>query len=96
MVFFLDGHWSELPYQQEILKRLSEQSVPIVFINVERYDSFQNDYGLIDDYLRANYRIAGDSNFGAFVADPPVFRVMVQRDLTPSRTHERWQLPCFQ
>ena len=96
MAVFFGGHWSEISFQQQTLRRLSEQAVPIVFIDVGRYDRFKDDYELIDDYLRANYLIAGDSNFGASDADPPAYRVMVQRGLTPRRTHERWQLPCFQ
>jgi len=96
MVVFFGGHWSETPFQQRILSRLRHQSVPIVFIEMATYDDFRHAYELIDDYLRANYRIAGESNLGNPDTGEHGYRVMVRKELTPSRTYERWQLPCFQ
>ena len=96
MVVFFGGHWSETPFQQQILSRLRRQSVPIVFIEMATYDDFRHAYELIDDYLRANYHIAGESDLGDPFAGEHGYRVMVRKDLTPRRTYEPWQLPCFQ
>ena len=95
MVVFFGGHWSDRLFQRRILSQLREESVPIVIIETGSYPQFRQDYDLVDNYIRAKYRIAGESNLGNPDVGGDAYRVMVRKGLTPVRTEESWQLPCF-
>ena len=96
MVVWFGGHWSDTSFQYTTLRRLDEQSVPIAIIDMSRYDNFQQNYDLVDAYLQAHYRIAGESNLGNHNVAADGYRVMVRKEYTPVRTYEPWGLPCFQ
>ena len=96
MVVWFGGHWSDTSFQHTTLRRLDEQSVPIVIIEMSQYDGFRQNYDLVDAYLQAHYRIAGESNLGNPNVAADGYRVMVRKELTPIRTYEPWGLPCFQ
>jgi len=95
MVSFFGGHWSDAPFQRRVVSRLEEQSVPIVFIEKNTYGDFRLDYAVIDDYLRTNYQVAGESSFGDPYAAEDGYRVLSRNGVPPDRTYGSWELPCF-
>ena len=95
MVSFFGGHWSDAAFQRRVVSRLEEQSVPIVFIEKNTYGDFRQDFSLVDDYLRTNYRVAGESSFGDPSAAEDGYRVLSRNGVPSDRTYESWQLPCF-
>ncbi len=95
MVVFFGGHWSDLPDQRRIRERLMMQSVPITIIRTGSYDDFQRDYPLVDEYLRLNYRLAGETSFGNPDVRQDAYRVLVHKDRVPTRIDPRWSMPCF-
>ena len=96
MVSFFGGHWSDTVFQQRVVNRLEEQSVPLVFIEKDTYGDFRRDFTLVDDYLNTNYQVAGESSFGDPYAAEDGYRVLSRNGVSPDRTYESWQLPCFQ
>ena len=95
MVSFFGGHWSDTAFQRRVVSRLEEQSVPLVFIEKNTYGDFRRDFTLVDDYLRTNYQVAGESSFGDPYAAEDSYRVLSRNGVPSHRTYESWQLPCF-
>ena len=95
MVVFFGRHWSDDRFQRRTVNRLREQSVPIVIIELASYERFQKDYALVDDYIQAHYRIAGESDFDNPDVTQGAYQVMVRTGLTPTGVDDSSQLPCF-
>jgi hypothetical protein len=88
MPVFLSTHWSSVEDQERIITRLRAQSVPVVF---EELTSSRAAYPLLDRYLQAAYRQAGETPFGNSQAR---YVVSVRRDAAPVSTRPDG-LPCF-
>ena len=95
MVVFFGHHWSGERFQRRTVNRLRQQSVPIVIVELASYERFQEDYALVDAYIQAHYRTAGESHFGNPDAPQDAYRVMVRAGLTPTGVDDSSKLPCF-
>jgi hypothetical protein len=81
--------------QQLIVARLQAQSVPLALMDVTQKQSFESDFGLVHQYLMANYVPVRESSFGDAQPDATVFRVLVDRRVAPTGVYEPLSLPCF-
>jgi len=79
--------------QQVTLRRLRNESVPIVLTDQEPTyrPNFAEQFNLIDQYVRAGYDVAGE--LPALAGEP--VRVFAQRDRTSLAHYRSTQLPCF-
>ena len=79
--------------QQDILTRIERHRVPIVLTppEPEYSDDVARSFDALDRFLRAEYRLVGQRDFGR----DRVYRVLVRRELTPVRTYLLMDLPCF-
>jgi hypothetical protein len=75
--------------------RLQAQSVPLALMDVTQKQSFESDFGLVHQYLMANYVPVRESSFGDAQPDATVFRVLVDRRVAPTGVYEPLSLPCF-
>jgi hypothetical protein len=99
--FVLPGYWASEGEQRRIIERLRGERVPIVVLDARsgsgrRQDqAFASDFPVLHDYLRANYRPAGETNFGA---QETIWRyaVLVDARLRSTGRHPQFGLPCFQ
>jgi len=91
-IFWFPGYYTSPADQQRTLERLRRQSVPIVISEARRHEQFAAQFRLIDDYLKNNYRVAGESPYGD---DRSVFRVLVDSRVAPTATYEPLSLPCY-
>ena len=66
-----------------------------MIIELASYERFQKDYALVDDYIQAHYRIAGESDFDNPDVTQGAYQVMVRTGLTPTGVDDSSQLPCF-
>jgi hypothetical protein len=78
-------------YQDDMLKRLAGQRVPVVLINARERSWLATRFLRLDAYLASNYRAVGSyrQNDGAEIG------VAVRRDLPPSGVHPATGWPCF-
>jgi hypothetical protein len=95
LVVTFGGHWSEPRYEERIVSRFAEQSVPIVIIDTRSYHVFTAFYPTFDRYLQAHYDVAGETDFGNSDVGPTAYRVLVRNDRLPLRTHDASGMPCF-
>ena len=95
MLVFFGGHWSSIAHQQQIIAKLSNESVPLVIVDKATAREFEQEYQLVNHHLQRTYRLARESSFG----DPEVsndgYQVLVHRDLSPTGRYDSWDLPCF-
>jgi hypothetical protein len=77
--------------QLKTVERLKRTSVPVALMHVPRDREFKKNFRPIHDYLSEQYVVAGESGFGG----NDMFRVLVDKRLTPVSTHEASSLPCF-
>jgi hypothetical protein len=68
--------------------------VPIVLTRAGD-DDVSGRYPLLDEYLAANYRHAGSSDFGGSPSRTGMYNVLVRKDRRPARLHAPTSLPCF-
>ena len=92
MVATFGDHWSEPAYQRRIVEKLRTESVPLVLAR-EGDESFSRGYPIVIDYLRANYREAGSSAFGA--TDGGRYTVFTQIDRAATGIDATTSMPCF-
>jgi hypothetical protein len=77
--------------QQVIVSRLRQQRVPIVILPVNEAREFEESYPTVKQYIDERYALAQESGFG----EGRAFRVLVDRQATPTHTDEELGLPCF-
>jgi hypothetical protein len=78
--------------QQNAVKRLREQSVPVVLGSVDEYEGeFVDDYPIVAAYLAEHYRVSGT----IAVDGEPRFRVLVDSARQPLRVDPTLNLPCY-
>ncbi|MBA2449315.1 MAG: hypothetical protein H0V51_14945 [Chloroflexi bacterium] len=93
-IFFYLEYRTSPEDQQRTLAGMQEQSVPVVLADGRRYEAdIQSEFSLIHDYLTQHYRLAREVQFDK--SDPVIFRVLVDRRITPTGTYEPLSLPCF-
>ena len=86
------GFFSTDADQRLTIARLRTHRVPIAILPTEEeYEGFRKDFPRVDAYFATDYRDAGEIDF----EDGARVRVFVRRDLTPVRTYEPLQRPCF-
>ena len=95
MVVFFGGHWSAMQYQQRIVDKLTQQSVPLVFPEKATSDDFREDFQLVYDYLQRNYRLAAESSLGDPEMSDDGYQVLARLGLPVVGRYEPWNLPCF-
>jgi len=95
MVVFFGGHWSSMQYQQRIVDKLTQQSVPLVFVEKATSNDFRNDFQLVYDYLQKNYRLAAESSLGDPEMSDDGYQVLARQGLPVLGRYEPWGLPCF-
>ena len=93
MAVTFGAHWSEMRFQRDIVDRLRSQSVPLVILELEGLSYFEASYPLVWQYVTANYRVAGESDFGNPYSKG--YRVLVPTARPPVRTYPKWSMPCF-
>jgi hypothetical protein len=92
MTVAFGDHWSEPRYQRRIVEKLKAESVPVVLVR-EGDESFARAYPIVDDYLRANYHMAGTSTFGE--TDAGSYTVLTRSNRVPVGTDLATSMPCF-
>jgi hypothetical protein len=91
LAFFQPGFFSSPPEEERALARLRAQHVPLVLVDVERYESFVDNHPQLSAYLADRYALAGE----VAAADGGVLRVLADRSAVPVRNIPPWSLPCF-
>jgi hypothetical protein len=86
---YLTANWhASMADQQLTIERLQHQRVPVV---LERVDSeYPTRFPLVYDYVQHHYRNAPIIGDGM-----KLYRVLVDRTLTSTRTYEPLDLPCY-
>jgi hypothetical protein len=64
-----------------------------VILELDGLSHFEASYPLVWQHFTANYRVAGDSDFG--IPRTKGYRVLVPKDRPPVRTYPKWSMPCF-
>lgn len=77
--------------QATIVSRLERARIPIVILPVNEIKEFDESYPIVKRYIEQHYELAQESGFGEGL----VFRVLVDRRLTPSHVDQETSLPCF-
>jgi hypothetical protein len=93
-VWYMPGFYTSTDDQRLIVRRIQARDVPIAVVETEPLysEQYRRDFPLVDQFLRDQYRDAGIADLG----DGIRFRVLVKKGLTPLRTYEPLNLPCFQ
>ena len=84
-----------MQYQQRIVDQLTQQSVPLVFLEKATSDDFREDFQLVYDYLQKNYRLAAESSLGDPEMSDDGYQVLARQGLPVVGSYEPWGLPCF-
>ena len=92
MVVTFGHHWSEAANQRRIIAKMETESVPIVLLQDGDTD-FQQTYGQLDAYLRAQYHTVAATSFDE--PDDPLYTVMVRNAVDPVGIDPTSTLPCF-
>jgi len=80
------------PQDQElIVSRLQRERVPVVVLPVYAVGELENVYPILKQYLDSRYTLAKESGFG----ESRPFRILVDRQATPTHTDQELDLPCF-
>jgi hypothetical protein len=77
-------------YEDAVLARLSQQSVPIVLVDPESREEFYRTYPAIGEYLDTRFRKAGE-----FTPDARKIDIYVERSRQPAGTDKEFGWPCF-
>jgi hypothetical protein len=92
--FIAEGYWSSPEHQERSLRRLREQSVPLVLLPAGMAAIVRTEFGDLHRHLSAHYDLAQESSFGGDEPDDR-WRVLVDRRRIPVGTYEPFGLPCF-
>ena len=80
------------PQQQEsIVSRLQRENTPVVILPVNRVSELEQVYPIVKRYIDSRYTLAKESGFG----ESRLFRILVDREATPTHTDPELDLPCF-
>jgi hypothetical protein len=77
--------------QRTIVSRLQRERVPIVILPVNEMREVEQAYPIVMRYIDERYELAQESGFG----EGRLFRVLVDRQMTPSHVDQELGLPCF-
>ena len=82
---------STASYEDQVLRRLAAQRVPIVLGERDQEQMFRQSYPRVAAYLDQTYAVAGEGDFG------PRHRILVRVDSRLSKigTDTRFGFPCF-
>jgi hypothetical protein len=92
--FIAEGYWSSPQHQERSLRRLREQSVPLVLLPAGMAAIVRTEFDDLHRHLSAHYDLARESTFGGDKPDDR-WRVLVDRRRVPTGTYEPFGLPCF-
>jgi hypothetical protein len=92
--FIADGYWSSPEHQERSLRRLREQSVPLVLLPAGMAAVVRTEFDALHRHLSTHYDLALESSFGGDERDDR-WRVLVDRRRVPTGTYEPFGLPCF-
>jgi hypothetical protein len=90
---FAYGYWATKEVQQRTLAKLSAQAVPIVLLNLQVYENFQENFAPVHAYFMTYYQAVKD--FPSGEESNVIYRVLVDRRRVPSGLYEPLALPCF-
>ena len=80
------------PAEQElIVRRLRRERVPVAILPVDQAAEIERTYPRVKAYMDGRYALAKESGFG----EGRPIRVLVDRNIEPSRIDAELDLPCF-
>lgn len=97
--FVARGFWAREAEQRHTIAAMRKGPTPVALIDVETAGSaspgrfLDPSLGILDAYLAQQYREAGTTGFGS--SGNLRFRVLVDRQRTPTGTYAPLALPCF-
>jgi hypothetical protein len=94
--FMLGDHFSSPETQEQIVRKLDTQRVPIVIAEAKGFAAdgeFSKRQPVIRQYLTTRYEVGGATTFGANGGE--TYLVLVDRSLAPSGSYSPYSLPCY-
>ncbi len=97
--FVARGFWAQEAEQRHTIAAMRKGPTPVALIDVETAGPaspgrfLDPSLGILDAYLAQHYREAGTTGFGS--SGNLTFRVLVDRQRTPTGTYAPLSLPCF-
>ena len=91
-VAFIEGYYVSREEQLQTLTRMRAESVPFVFLVLDRQPVFERDFPLINEYVASAYTPMFDFPVPGLREG---LRVLVERKRTASGTYAETNWPCF-
>jgi hypothetical protein len=91
-VAFIEGYYVSREEQLRTLTRMRAESVPFVFLVLDRQPVFERDFPLVNEYVANAYAPLFDFPVPGMMEG---IRVLVERGRTPTGTYAQTTWPCF-